>query len=286
MIERHTLHLPNLDLSYLIGGNGTEPLLLLHGMADCAIVWKSLINYLGDRFLIVAPDLRGHGESSKDLTDYSFGSIIDDLEALMQHLGWKSAHILAHSWSAKTAAIWATQHSDRFRSLIFVDPFFMGRFPDWFRLTFPLLYRVLPFLKVVGNFPDYETVENIARNLKQYRHWTPFQQEVFQASVEVQPDRTWRSKFPLTARDLIFDEIMLVAGLTKAIAIPTLFVQPQNGLNRSVWQLQPYKRYCQNLQICEVPSHHWAFLAEPEPFNKVILEFLDKLLKPESPYSH
>jgi pimeloyl-ACP methyl ester carboxylesterase len=161
MLSREVLHLPNLDLSYLIAGKGSEPLLLLHGMADSAMVWASLMEHLCDRYCIVAPDLRGHGDSSKNLTDYSFDRIVADLEALMQHLGWSNAHILAHSWSAKTAAIWATKKSDRFRSLIFVDPFFMGKFPAWFRATFPLMYRVLPFLKIVGNFPDYATVDFI-----------------------------------------------------------------------------------------------------------------------------
>ena len=195
----------------------------------------------------------------------------------MQHLGVTKVHLLAHSWSAKTAAIWATQKSDRFSSLIFVDPFFMSRFPTWFRLTFPLLYRVLPFLKVVGSFPNYETVENIARTLKQYRGWSPLQQQVFQATIESQPDGTWHSKFPPNARDRIFEAIMQVEGFTAPINIPTLFVQPETGLNRSNWQLQPYKLSCQNLQICQVPGNHWAFLVEPAAFNDAIERFLATL---------
>jgi pimeloyl-ACP methyl ester carboxylesterase len=281
MLTRQTLHLPNLELSYLIDGNGSETLLLLHGMADSAIIWTSLAEHLGnfwsDRYRIIAPDLRGHGESSKDITDYSFASMIADLEALMSHLGITSAHVLAHSWSAKTAAIWATQKSDRFRSLILVDPFFMGRFPHWIRITFPLLYRVLPFLKVVGNFPNYETVEQIARSLKQYQGWTDLQQQVFQASIEAQSDGTWQSKFPPQARDFIFDQIMNVEGLTQSIDIPTLFVQPKQGLNRQAWQLRPYQRYFPNLQICEVAGNHWAFLVEPEAFNQAIASFLQHI---------
>ncbi|BBC26284.1 alpha/beta fold hydrolase [Pseudanabaena sp. ABRG5-3] len=281
MLTRHTLHLPNLDLSYLLGGNGSEALLLIHGMADSAMVWTNLAEHLGnvggDRYRIIAPDLRGHGESSKDITDYSFASIIADLEALMEHLGITSAHVLAHSWSAKTVAIWATQKSDRFRSLILVDPFFIGRFPSWIRITFPLMYRVLPFLKVVGNFPNYETVEKIARSLKQYQGWSDFQKTVFQSSLKAKPDGTWQSKFPLQARDFIFEEIMDVEGLTQSIDIPTLFVQPKQGLNRQAWQLRPYQKYFPNLQICEVLGNHWAFLVEPEAFNQAIANFLQSI---------
>jgi Lysophospholipase len=71
--------------------NGQEKvprLLLLHGLADSAFVWTTLGNYLSNRYHIVAPDMRGHGESSKPETGYTFESAIADLEALMAHLNY------------------------------------------------------------------------------------------------------------------------------------------------------------------------------------------------------
>jgi pimeloyl-ACP methyl ester carboxylesterase len=280
MTDRHTIELPNLQLSYLSWGQGKEPVLCLHGMADCGLVWSHFGQFVtsqSDRYCVVAPDLRGHGESTKPIDNYSFESIIDDLECLMLSLGWQSAHIIAHSWSAKTVSLWAQQSPQRFRSLIFVDPFFMGRFPWWVRLTFPLFYRVLPFLKIVGTFPTYAEAEKIARTLKQYRDWTPFQEVVFQATIAEQPDGSWRSKFPVHARNLIFEAILGIDGLNQSITVPTLFVQPKQGLNQSEWQLKPYKIYCSNLQICKVDGNHWAFLVAPESFDEAILQFLSNI---------
>jgi pimeloyl-ACP methyl ester carboxylesterase len=280
MPDRYTIELPNLQLSFLSWGQGHEPVLCLHGMADCSLVWSHFGQFLAsqsDRFAVVAPDLRGHGESDKPTDDYSFMSIIQDLESLMLALGWENAHIIAHSWSAKTAALWAQQSPHRFRSLTLVDPFFMGRFPWWVRLTFPLFYRVLPFLKLVGTFPSYDTAEQVARTLKQYRDWTPFQEAVFQATISKQPDGSWRSKFPVHARNLIFEAILGIDGLTTTITVPTLFVQPKQGLNQSEWQLKPYKTYCSNLQIYKVNGNHWAFLVAPESFDTVILQFLSNI---------
>ena len=73
MPTRNTLHLPDIELSYLewqpeTGKEKVPRLLLLHGLADSASVWTSLGNYLSNRYHIVAPDLRGHGESSKPKT--------------------------------------------------------------------------------------------------------------------------------------------------------------------------------------------------------------------------
>ena len=272
--DRQTLNLPQLHLSYLEWNSKGEPLLLLHGLADCGIVWVSPAEFLGDRYHIIAPDLRGHGESSKPDSGYRCEDIIADLEALMDSLGWKSAHIVAHSWSAKVAAIWARQQPQRFRSLVLVDPFFIGTMPNWMKLTFPLLYRVLPFLKMMGPFVSYEQAEQQARQLKQYRGWSELQQAVFQAGMEQKPDGSWGSKFVVQARDEIFEDVMRVAGLTKPLDIPTLFLQPEAGVNRTAWQLQPYRTYLRNLQIQKIPGNHWCFLVAPTAFNSCVAGFL------------
>jgi pimeloyl-ACP methyl ester carboxylesterase len=69
---------------------------------------------------------------------------------------------------------------------------------------------------------------------------------------------------------------MRVPGFTTVIDTPTLFIQPQKGVNRQAWQIQPYKTYLKNLQISQVPGNHWAFLTQPEVFNQTVEAFLRK----------
>ena len=277
MPTQKSLNLSELKLAYLEWHQGQEPLLLLHGLADSAWVWANLGEYLADSYHIIAPDLRGHGESSKPETGYNSSEIIADLEALLKALGWQNAHILGHSWSAKIATLWATRYPERFRSLILVDPFFIGKLPAWFEITFPLLYRILPFLKGMGPFASYEEAENLAKNLKQYRGWNSWQQKAFQASIKSRDNGQWVSKFSISARNGIFKDVMKVNGLTQKLNIPTLFIKPEAGLNRTNWQLRPYRNYLTNLEIKEVPGNHWAFLVEPEKFNQTIANFLDEV---------
>ena len=286
--QRHSYQQGKIEISYLEWDSGElshpkglnksscakKPLLLLHGLADCAMVWSSLGRYLADQYHVVAPDLRGHGESSKPNTGYSSQEIITDLEALMTHLGWNQAHILGHSWSAKLATIWATQNPQCFSSLILVDPFYVDKLPSWLKITFPLLYRVLPFLQGMGPFVDRAAAEKLAQNLKQYRQWTPLQQEAFNASIEPKQDGTWGSKFTIAARNQIFTDVMNQSGLTKTLSIPSLFIQPTKGLNRTQWQLKPYRRYLLHLEINQVPGNHWVFLVNPDEFNQKIARFL------------
>ncbi len=274
MPQRQTFSNNSMEISYLQWSDRGMPLLLLHGLADHALVWSSLGDYLSSNYQVIAPDLRGHGESSKPATGYHFQDYIGDLRALINHLGWTQAHILGHSWSAKIAAIWATQQPEVFKSLILVDPFFIDKMPNWIRITFPILYQVLPFLKITRSFDSYQTIEAIARQLKQYKGWSNLQQEVFKNAIEQKADGSWSSKFTLSARQEIFEDVMGFAGLTKTLDIPSLLILPQQGLNRTAWQIQSYKKYLTSLEIKKIPGNHWAFLGEPETFNQTVAEFL------------
>ncbi len=273
-VEVNEIKLSYLEWNQEANKSQKPPLLLLHGLADLALVWTGLGEYLSDRYQIIAPDMRGHGESTKPKTGYSFAESINDLEALMTYLNWESAHILGHSWTGKLACIWARQHPERFRSMVLVDPIFITKMPSILKLSFPILFKTLETLKGMGPFATFEEAESLARQLGKYEGWSDLQKSVFEGSMEQKSDGKWGSKFTIPARNEIFDEVMDVPGLTEAIEVPTLFVQSEKGVNRMEWQMKPYKQYLNNLKITKVPGNHWAFLVEPEAFNQTVGEFL------------
>jgi pimeloyl-ACP methyl ester carboxylesterase len=272
---RHSLVNGPVPLSYLEWGTG-EPLMLLHGLADHGLVWQSLAEKLCDRYRCLAPDLRGHGESGKPDQPQAYDSLalVADLEALASVCGDQPITVIAHSWAAKLALLWAQRQPQRLRRLLLVDPFFVNRLPGLFRPTFPLLYRTLPFLKVMGPFPTYSEAESIARTLKQYRGWSPLQQAVFQAGMEQKPDGTWGSKFAIAARNGVFNDILQRAGLTTVLTVPTHLLLPDQGLNRLAWQIKPYRTYLTNLQIQTIPGNHWPHLVAPTDFNRIVADHL------------
>jgi pimeloyl-ACP methyl ester carboxylesterase len=273
---RHTL--ATARVSYLEWGAG-EPVVLLHGLADHALVWQSLATALESRYRCIAPDLRGHGDSGKpdDEAAYDALRLVNDLEALAVACGIDRITVVAHSWSAKLGLLWAQQQPQRISRLILVDPFFVNQLPGWLRPTFPVLYRTLPFLKVMGPFESYAAAEAIARPLKQYRGWSPLQAAVFAEGMEQKPDGTWGSKFAIAARNGVFNDILHRAGLTTTLAVPTVMLLPKDGLNRLAWQLKPYQTYLPNLQIKTIPGNHWPHLVEPEAFDAIVAAYLHQL---------
>lgn len=253
---------------------GNIPVLLLHGLADHGLVWANLAQSVGSNYDWVAPDLRGHGDSSKPENGYRCVDFITDLKVFVQHLGWSKFHVISHSWSGKLATLWATEEPDRFLSLTLVDPFFIDQMPPWVSLSFPLLYKTLPFLKTLGSFSDRSALETLAQGLKQYRGWSPHQQKVFQASIEEKADGSWGSKFVAAARNEVFAEITQIPGLPRPLRVPTLLITPEQGLNRFEWQLRPFYRAIDPLTLKTIPGNHWPFLVSPTPFQQAIGEWL------------
>ena len=272
--QQREVNVGNLSLSYREWGAG-EPVILLHGLADHGLVWQALAETLSGQFHCLAPDLRGHGNSDKPPeSEYGSDAIAQDLEAFTAACALPAVNVVAHSWATKIALIWARQHPDRLKRLILLDPFFVNRLPGLFRPTFPILYRTLPFLKVMGPFGDYATAEAIARPLKQYRGWSSLQQAVFQEAMEQKPDGSWGSKFAIAARNGVFTDILQQPGLTEPLQVPTLLLLPEAGLNRMAWQLQPYRKHLQQLDIQPIPGNHWAHLVSPDACNQAIAAFL------------
>ncbi|NER84445.1 MAG: alpha/beta hydrolase, partial [Leptolyngbya sp. SIO1D8] len=183
--------------------------------------------------------------------------------------------VVAHSWAAKIALLWARQPPQRIRRLVLVDPFFVNRLPGVFRFTLPLLYRTLPFLKVMGPFPSYEAAVAVAQTLKQYRGWSDLQEAVFKAGMEAKPEGGWGSKFAITARNGVFQDTLQLSGLTEAISTPTCLLLPEQGLNRTAFQLKPYQKYLTRLTITSLPGNHWPHLVEPEAFNQAVATLLE-----------
>ncbi len=69
-------------LHYLVAGSG-EPVILLHGYAQNSHMWRPLIPELAKTHTVVAPDLRGFGQSSKPANGYDKKTMAQDIHALV-----------------------------------------------------------------------------------------------------------------------------------------------------------------------------------------------------------
>ncbi len=112
-------------------GEGDEVLLLIHGMAGSAHTWRAVLPQLAKKYRVVAPDLLGHGQSSKPRTDYSLGAFAVGLRDLLDELGIESATVVGHSLGGGVAMQFLYQHPDYCRRLVLIGSGGLGPDVGW-----------------------------------------------------------------------------------------------------------------------------------------------------------
>jgi haloacetate dehalogenase len=140
------------------GGSG-PPLLLLHGHPQTHVMWHLVAPRLASEFTVVAPDLRGYGESSKpptteDHEPYSKRAMARDAVALMAHFGHERFGVAGHDRGGRVAYRLALDHPERVRRLATLDIIPTG---EHFRRTdmkFALGYWHWFFLAQPYPFPE------------------------------------------------------------------------------------------------------------------------------------
>lgn len=107
------------QVAYLDEGSG-EVILLLHGIAGSSQTWRSLIGPLSRNYRVVAPDLLGHGNSTKPRSDYSLGALSVLVRDILDQLGVSRATIVGHSLGGGIAMQFAYQHPDYVQRLVLI----------------------------------------------------------------------------------------------------------------------------------------------------------------------
>jgi pimeloyl-ACP methyl ester carboxylesterase len=130
-IASHIAKVNGVEIHYLQAGGGTDtPVVLLHGYAETSHMWLPLMPKIDDRRVVIAPDLRGAGTSSKPDGGYDKKTMAQDIHALVKSLGFKKVKIVGHDIGLMVAYAYAAQYPDETESIVLMDAFLPG-VGDW-----------------------------------------------------------------------------------------------------------------------------------------------------------
>ena len=124
-----------IQLHYVIGGQG-DPVVLLHGWPETWYAWHKVMPALAKNYTVIAPDLRGLGDSSKPLTGYDGKTLAEDIHQLVTQLGFKTLFLVGHDIGTQVAYSYAAAHPTEVKKLVVMEltiPGFApaGRMPLW-----------------------------------------------------------------------------------------------------------------------------------------------------------
>jgi pimeloyl-ACP methyl ester carboxylesterase len=134
--SHHMATVNGIQMHYVIGGQG-DPVVLLHGWPQSWYEWRHIMPALAKNYTVVAPDIRGFGDSSRPLTGYDGKTTAEDIHQLMSQLGFDKIFLVAHDVGAQTAYSYAAAHPNNVTKLVIMDFPYPGFLPPEFGANGP-----------------------------------------------------------------------------------------------------------------------------------------------------
>ncbi|MBV8924274.1 MAG: alpha/beta hydrolase [Bradyrhizobium sp.] len=125
MIEHLIVH-ANGGAFHVARTAGGKPLLLLHGWPEFWLTWEPVMTRLSGRYSLIAPDLRGFGDSDKPDGPYGPDRHVPDMLALMDALGIERFGVVGHDVGGAVMQPLARAAPDRLAGLFFFDFVYPG----------------------------------------------------------------------------------------------------------------------------------------------------------------
>jgi epoxide hydrolase 4 len=122
MLKDEYAEFNSIRLHYVTAGSG-DLILFLHGFPEFWYEWKAQLLDFGRDHQAVAPDLRGYNLSSKpaEVEQYDMKLLVDDVYALVDHLGHRKLILAGHDWGGAVAWAFAAAHPDYVSKLIIIN---------------------------------------------------------------------------------------------------------------------------------------------------------------------
>jgi pimeloyl-ACP methyl ester carboxylesterase len=117
----HKTMVNGFNMHYVKGGKG-DPVVLLHGWPETWYEWRDIIpELIANNYTVIAPDMRGLGDSEKPQTGYDKKTIAEDVYQLVKKLGFSKIYLVAHDWGGPVAYSYAAAHPQDIQKMIIVD---------------------------------------------------------------------------------------------------------------------------------------------------------------------
>jgi pimeloyl-ACP methyl ester carboxylesterase len=140
--QSQTANVNSVRIHYLKAGTGKMPLVLIHGFGDTSHMWIPLFDEFGKDYTIIAPDMRGLGDSSRPATGYDKKTMAVDIHELVKSLGYQKIYLVGHDIGLMVAYAYAAQYPAEVEKLALLEAPIPGIGDIWEKVnTTPALWH-------------------------------------------------------------------------------------------------------------------------------------------------
>ena len=112
-------------IHYVSGGSGPV-VVLLHGFPFTWYEWRKVMPRLAAKFTVIAPDLRGTGDSEKPEEDYAKTNVAEDIRQIVRQLGFDEINLVGKDIGMMVAYAYAAAHPEEVRRLALCESLIPG----------------------------------------------------------------------------------------------------------------------------------------------------------------
>jgi pimeloyl-ACP methyl ester carboxylesterase len=121
----HRAEVNGVRLHYTRAGSG-EPVVLLHGFPMTSYYWRKVIPTLAEQFTVIAPDLRGCGDSDRPTDGYDKRTVAEDIHQLVHHLDLGPINLVSHDVGMMIAYAYASRYPTEVKRLALTEAALAG----------------------------------------------------------------------------------------------------------------------------------------------------------------
>ena len=276
-ITHHYFDTGDVVLHYARAGTG-DPVVLLHGWPQSWYCWRKIMPALAQRYTVIAPDLRGLGDSSRPLEGYDKRVIAEDIWKLTQHLRFDRYSLVGHDWGGPVAFCLAATHPVAIRRLVMLDTAVPGdgsgtfsqhgrRWHHAFHQTADLPEALVAgrediylgwFYRQYGYTAGAIGPEDIEEYLRTYRHPGAL--------------RAGFAYYRALKQDVAHNQTLLTRG---KLTMPVLALGGGKAFGRGAETLESLKRVALDVRGGVIEDcGHWMAEEQPEAVTRAVLDFL------------
>jgi len=249
--------LPGVRLWYTDTGGDGVPLVLLHANTGNSDSWETNTPaFVAAGYRVIAFDRRGWGRSTADpATGPQPGTVADDLDALVTHLGLDRFHLVGIAGGGYVAYDYVLWRPERLRSLV-VSSSGGGISEEEYARTARRV-RLPGFTDLPPQFREV-SLGYQATNPRGLERWLDIHHHSRQDGAPAQPLRT----------DVTFAKLA-------TIQVPMLLLPGDNDLTTPPYLMRIQSTHIANVQLVIVPeAGHSVNWEQPAVFNRLVLDFI------------
>lgn len=266
----------HLDHFYLqkLGIESGPKIVFLHGLMGSAANWRKIIPAFVDSYQILVFDQRGHGKSFHPISGFSPEDYAQDLEFILDQLGWEEKiHLVGHSLGGRNALSFAHRLPSRINKLVIEDIGPDRAIQSMDKIEFYLNEIPTPFVDkkaakefLTQEFPGRIGGGKMAQTLAQY----------FYTNIESKKDgqADWRFSREAILASMREGRVQERWDEVRELKVPTLWVRGQQSeyLTREVYErVLASNAIIQGVEI--EGAGHWVHFDQPEAFIRALQIF-------------